>query len=75
MDIPKTTYYEELFIKETGKQVWLPTWSEKYNEERFYLNPEYCEWLNNRIDNFINRKYNKKSVSLLFLSILILFLL
>jgi hypothetical protein len=45
------THYEELFIKETGKQVWIPIWSEKFKTERHILNIEYVEWF----DNYMNK--------------------
>ena len=66
------TYYEQLFEKETGKQSWLPTWSEKFNEPREYLNPEYSEWLNRHINEkilaeIISNKYNRRLGQVLFL--------
>lgn len=72
------SHYEQLFEKETGKQVWLPTWSEKHNEQREYLNPDYCKWINNYIENIINdvreqlceplsNKYNRRLGQVMFL--------
>lgn len=37
MEKPKTSHYEELFINENGKEVWLTTWSEKFQELKNYF--------------------------------------
>lgn len=65
-----TAYYQQKFEQETGKKAWLPTYSEKYQEDREYLNPEYCEWFHKYMEaliqkaqNFIDEQKNNKAHS------------
>ena len=46
---------DKKFEEETGEAAWLRTYSEKYAEEREYLNPNYILWINNYIDKILKK--------------------